>query len=86
MCADSLENNQSQGICFLISKHSCRPHKELFLYLFSRQEDANETKHLVDDGEELVLLNLDQVLHLVLVLGIQTELLDACSVTAGPAE
>lgn len=35
---------------------------------------------------ELVLLNLDQVLHLALVLGIQGEPLGACSVIAGPAE
>lgn len=49
MCVDSLENNQSQGICFLISEHSCRPHNELFLYLFCRQEYVNKTEYL--EGE-----------------------------------
>lgn len=88
MCVDSLENNQSQGICFLISKYSCRLHNELFLYLFCRQEFIKKKKseYLADSGGELVLLMLDQVLHLVLVLSIQKKAFTPSLIIAGWAE
>lgn len=87
MCVDSLENNQSQGICFLISKHSCRPHNELFLSLFCRQEFVkNKSEYLVGSGGELVLLMLDQVLHLALVLSIEKKPFIPSLIIAGWAE